>query len=123
MVHVDDVTTCPRCSSEVPTGWCWCAICHANVIDPAAARLASPVGASGRLFLDAVIPLLFLIVFLVLPLGFTAAGELRGSDAIFVAMTVGALALLTYVICCLWGFLLPRHPLRDHGACAFVGQN
>ena len=71
------MASCSSCKSEVAAGTRWCGICHANVVNPEAGRLASPGKRLGAYFLDLLAPMVAL--FLVLTVA--GAGAATGTDA------------------------------------------
>jgi len=71
------MATCSSCSNELAAGLRWCAICHANTIDPRVGRLASPGRRLAAHACDGIIPL---AAFLGL-LSVVGAGAATGSEA------------------------------------------
>ena len=91
---------CPECNAEVPTGFRWCGICHANVLNKEIGRLASPGKRLGAYFLDLLVPIVALILIFVV-VGVGAATETEkgaGLEGLF-----ASLLLIAYII---WAFVL-----------------
>jgi uncharacterized RDD family membrane protein YckC len=94
---------CATCSAEAPAGIRWCGICHANVVDPAVGRLASPGRRLAAHVCDVAIP----VAAFVTVVGVAGVGAASGSEAGFGLGGLTAFALLVaYVV---WALKLFSH--------------
>lgn len=92
--------TCRTCNVEVPAGVRWCGICHANLINPAAGRLASPGKRLGAYCLDLLVP--FVAFFIMMSaFGIGASTGTKTSGALGFLLAFGL--LIGYVV---WAFKL-----------------
>lgn len=90
------MATCPSCSTETAPGWRWCGICHANLVNPAIGRLASPGKRFAAYFLDGMIPMVAFILILAIAGASQAAGADQGGGT--AGTVVGLLLLVAYMV-------------------------
>jgi uncharacterized RDD family membrane protein YckC len=94
--------TCKACSSPAIPGLRWCGICHTNIQDPSAGRLASPARRLAAYIVDCLIPSVAILTML----GVVGAGGLAGGDTGLGLGVLGSLGLLcVYIAWALWLFV------------------
>ncbi len=90
------MASCPGCHTEVSPGLRWCPICHANVLNLAVGKLASPGKRLGAYVLDVVVPIVaLLVIFGIGGLGVAAGGQRAGGG---IGCLVMSGLLLAYII-------------------------
>lgn len=94
------MASCQSCHVELVPGSRWCAVCHANVLNPPIGRLARPVKRLGAFILDLVAPLAAWL----LSLSAIGIGAASGSDAGIGSGGLVGLALLAGYIT--WALVL-----------------
>jgi uncharacterized RDD family membrane protein YckC len=94
------MSQCPSCNSAVVPGSRFCAICHANLVNPSFGTLSSPGKRLGAYFLDVAIPLVAIFIIFAV----AGAGAATGSDAGFgVSGLLGTALAIGYVV---WALML-----------------
>ena len=94
----DVMAICSSCKGEVAAGMRWCGICHANVVNPEAGRLASPGKRLGAYFLDLIAPMVAFLLVIMAGGAASATGIGGGSGAL-----LAAVLFLGYIV---WAFTL-----------------
>ncbi len=93
------MASCPTCHAEVSAGSRWCGICHTNVVNASAGKLASPGKRLGAYFLDFVIPILaIMFMFGIGGLGVAAGGGRAGGSLAALLVTVFLIAYIVWAI-------------------------
>jgi uncharacterized RDD family membrane protein YckC len=96
------MANCPSCSAEVAPGTRWCGICRTNVLNPRIGRLASPGKRLGAYFLDLLVTLVVLVLFLIF--GVVGDGAATGTEGgTGVGVLLGNVLFLGYIV---WAFML-----------------
>ncbi|MCB2213470.1 RDD family protein [bacterium] len=92
------MAVCAACNAEVAPGSRWCSVCHTNVQDPEAGKLASPAKRLIAYILDLIIPVIAISMMV---------GMSEGSDfgAIF-----GTILFLAYIVGAIYLFLRGTTP-------------
>lgn len=101
--------TCPVCNAPVPPGTRWCPICHVNVLNPQAGKLASPGKRFGAYVFDTLIP--FFVVWTALCGGgglamFSSSQKEDLTGAVTGAVVYGMLLILLGLGYAIWALLL-----------------
>ena len=89
---------CPSCKNEVMAGTRWCALCHANVVDPTVGRLASPFKRLAAYVFEGII----IVGVFFLSVGTAAFGA--GNDGVQPSAVLGMMILLAYVVVAVYLF-------------------
>lgn len=88
---------CPSCSTELSPGTRWCQVCHSNVVQPAAGKLASPGKRLGAYVLDGAIPWFVILGSLGVGAGVSGGdGGVGGGVMILLLLGYAAWALMLF---------------------------
>lgn len=97
---------CPSCQTEVVPGTRWCALCHANIVDPAIGKLASPGRRLAAHVLDWGVPFAALLMTFIVSGAGVVAAESQSDVGVGIAGFIMMALLCGLLAYALWALIL-----------------